>query len=82
MNILDALRKEEKVLLQKMSKVEHQANSLRTAIHALAKGNGNGTKFHMIAGNGHRTRRKMTAAHRAAIKRGWARRNRKLAKAA
>jgi hypothetical protein len=79
MNILVALRKQEKILLLKMAKIEHQTSSIRAAIHALA--NGNGRKQHQVTTNGyHKKKRKMTAAHRAAIKAGWAKRKRKMAK--
>jgi hypothetical protein len=80
MNILVALRKQEKILLQRMSKIEHQTNSIRAAIHALA--NGNGRQQHQTTTNGYHKKRKMTAAHRAAIRRGWAKRKREMAKKA
>jgi hypothetical protein len=77
MNILVALRRQEKILLQKMAKIEDQTSSIRAVIHALA--NGNGRQQHQ-APNGYHKKQKMTAAHRAAIKAGWAKRKRELAK--
>jgi hypothetical protein len=76
MNLLVALRKEEKLLLRKISKIEHQASSIRAAIHALANSSG---PNHATT-NGYHRKRKMTAAHRAAIKRGWAKRKRELSR--
>jgi hypothetical protein len=65
MNILKVLHREEKKLLHVAGKIEKQVNQIRAAINALGT---NGLRSHPLKG------RKISAAHRAAIKRGIAKR--------
>ncbi len=61
MNLMKALQKE-------ADKMENRLATLRSAISALSGNSRNGRKKHALKG------RHMSAAHRAAIKAGWAKR--------
>jgi hypothetical protein len=66
--LMRVLHKEERKLLAVQEKIASRLTSLRAAIHALA-GNGN------VKARGSKLRgRKLSAAHRKAIKLGWAKR--------
>lgn len=68
MDLLKVLRHEESKLLQTFNKIEGQLNGVRAAINALS---GNSTQH---AARAHKLKgRKLSAAHRAAIKAGIAR---------
>jgi hypothetical protein len=68
MDLLRVLRHEESKLLQVFNKVDGQLKAVRTAINALAS---NSSKPH-VARSQKLKGRKLSAAHRAAIKRGIA----------
>jgi hypothetical protein len=77
MDLLKVLRTEESKLLQVFNKVDGQLKALRTAINALSS---NGTSA--VRHQAHKLKgRKISAAHRAAIKAGIARAKREKAKA-
>jgi len=64
------LKRTRKSLYEEKNRLTEQLNKVDRMIAAF---DGLGT------GNGHRRKRKMSAAHRAAIKRGWAKRRAKMA---
>lgn len=78
MNLTKAMHREERKLLAAKSKLDVQLEGIRAAINALAS---NGSKPHVKARH-KLAGRKISAAHRRAIKAGWARRKKALAKAA
>ena len=77
MNILKVLHHEEKKLLQSAGKIESELTRIRAAINALAS-NGTGEKHRQVDP---RRGRKLSAAHRRAIKAGIARAKAKAKKA-
>jgi hypothetical protein len=75
MDVLKVLRMEEKKLLLLQQNTTVRLSGLRQAINALSGGTSNGgrtAKSHALKG------RKISAAHRAAIKAGWLKRRQKL----
>lgn len=75
MDILKVLHKEERKLLGVKDKIAGRLTSLRAAIHALS---GNGSTYARV----NKLRgKKLSAAHRRAIKAGWAKRKAQAAKA-
>ena len=77
MDLLKVLRHEESKLLQVFNKVDGQLKAVRTAINALASNSSKtyASRSHKLKG------RKLSAAHRAAIKAGIARAKKAQAKA-
>ena len=69
MDVLKVLRKEESKLLTVVGKVESKLSQIRAAINALST---NGNKFHRKASK--MRGRHLSAAHKKAIRDGWAKR--------
>lgn len=71
MNFLKTMLREERRLMSKRDKIDGQINQLRGAINALSGGSGNGIK-HVRATKSPLKGRKLSAAHRRAIREGIA----------